>query len=73
MVLDHETEEIIGFQMVGPLAAEIITTVAYAVKNKMTIEEVRDTVHVFPTLSEVVKKAAQSFDADLDEMACCVE
>lgn len=73
MVLDHETEEVIGFHIVGPMAADIITTATYAVKNQMTIDEIRDTVHIFPTLSEVVKKAAQSFDADLDEMACCVE
>ncbi len=73
MVLDHETEEVVGFHMVGPMAADIITTATYAVKNRMTIDEIRDTVHVFPTLSEVVKKAAQSFDANLDEMACCVE
>lgn len=73
MVLDHETEEVIGFHMVGPMAADIITTATYAIKNGMTIQEIRDTVHVFPTLSEVVKKAAQSFDANLDDMACCVE
>jgi mercuric reductase len=73
MVLDHETEEVLGFHIVGPMAADIITTATYAVKNQMTIDEIRDTVHIFPTLSEVVKKAAQSFDADLDEMACCVE
>lgn len=73
MVLDRETEEVVGFHMVGPIAADIITTATYAVKNRMMIAEIRDTVHVFPTLSEVVKKAAQSFDADLDEMACCVE
>jgi mercuric reductase len=55
------------------MAADIITTATYAVKNEMTIDEIRDTVHVFPTLSEMIKKAAQSFDADLDDMACCVE
>jgi mercuric reductase len=73
MVIDHETEEVLGFHIVGPMSADIITTATYAVKNQMTIDEIRDTTHSFPTLSEVVKKAAQSFDADLDEMACCVE
>jgi mercuric reductase len=73
MVLDHETEEVLGVHIVSPMAADIITTATYAVKNEMTIDEIRDTVHVFPTLSEMIKKAAQSFDADLDDMACCVE
>jgi mercuric reductase len=39
----------------------------------MTIYDIRDTAHVFPTLSEVIKKVAQSFEQDLDDMACCVE
>lgn len=73
MVLDHETEEVVGVHIVSPMAADIITTATYGVKNGMTIDEIRDTVHVFPTLSEMVKKAAQSFKQDLDEMACCVE
>ncbi len=73
MVLDPKTKVVIGVHIIGPMAADIITTATYAIKNKMTIYEIRDTVHVFPTLSEMLKKAAQSFDQNLDEMACCVE
>ncbi len=58
---------------VGPMAADIITIATYAIKNKMTIYDIRDTVHAFPTLSEMIKKVAQSFDQNLDEMAFCVE
>jgi len=39
----------------------------------MTIEEIRDSVHVFPTMSEMIKKVAQSFNQNLDDVACCVE
>ena len=73
MVLDPKTMQVIGVHLVGPMAADIITTATYAIKNKMTIYDIRDTVHVFPTLSEVIKKVAQSFDRNLDDMACCVE
>ncbi len=73
MVLDPKTKVVIGVHIVGPMAADIITTATYAIKNKMTIYDIRDTVHVFPTLSEMLKKVAQSFDQNLDEMACCVE
>ena len=73
MVLDHKNKQVIGVQIVGPMAADIITTATYAVKNKMTIDDIKDTVHVFPTLSEMIKKVAQSFDQNLDDMACCVE
>ncbi|MBI2672845.1 mercury(II) reductase, partial [Candidatus Woesearchaeota archaeon] len=73
MVLDPKTKIVIGVHISGPMAADIITTATYAIKNKMTIYDIRDTVHVFPTLSEMIKKVAQSFDQDLDETACCVE
>lgn len=73
MVLDPKTKVVIGVHIIGPMAADIITTATYAIRNKMTIYDIRDTVHVFPTLSEMIKKAAQSFDQNLDEMACCVE
>ncbi len=73
MVVDPETKVVIGVHIIGPMAADIITTATYAIKNKMTIYDIRDTVHVFPTLSEMIKKVAQSFDQNLDEMACCVE
>lgn len=73
MVVNPKTKVIIGVHIVAPMAADIITTAVYAVKNKMTIYDVRDTVHVFPTMSEMIKKVAQSFDQNLDDMACCVE
>ncbi|MBI2451736.1 mercury(II) reductase [Candidatus Pacearchaeota archaeon] len=73
MVLDPKTKVVIGVHIIGPMAADIITTATYAIKNKMTIYDIRDTVHVFPTLSEMIKKVAQSFDQNLNEMACCVE
>lgn len=73
MVLNPKTKVVIGVHIIGPMAADIITTATYAIRNKMTIYDIRDIVHVFPTLSEMIKKVAQSFDLNLDEIACCVE
>lgn len=73
MILNHKTKQVVGVEIVSPMAADIITTAVYAIKNKMTIDDIRDTVHVFPTMSEMIKKVAQSFNQNLDEMACCVE
>ena len=73
MVLEPETKRVVGVHIVGPMAADIITIAVYAIKNKMTIYDIRDTVHIFPTLSEVIKKVAQSFEQNLDDMACCIE
>lgn len=73
MVIDPQTTEIVGVHIVAPLAAELIHEAVLAVKNRMTIDELIDTVHVFPTLSEGIKLAAQAFRRDITKMSCCVE
>lgn len=61
MFVDPKTKVVIGVHIVGPMAADVITTATYAIKNKMTIYDIRDIVNVFPTMSEMIKKVAQSF------------
>ncbi len=73
ITIDPKTLAIIGVHILAPLAAEMIHEAVLAVKNKMTIDELIDTVHVFPTLSEGIKLAAQSFRRDITAMSCCVE
>lgn len=73
LVLNHETQEVVGTQIVGPMAADLITLATYAIKNQMTINDIRDIAHAFPTHGEMIKKTAQSFELDLEEMSCCIE
>ena len=37
------------------------------------LDDIIDTVHVFPTLSEGIKRVAQAFTRDISVMSCCVE
>jgi len=69
MVLNHKTKQVVGVHIISPMAADIITTAVYAIKNKMTIDDIRDIVHVFPTMSEMIKKVAQSFNQNPDDVA----
>ena len=64
---------ILGMQVLAPYAAEFITEMAIAIKYKMKYDELIDIVHVFPTMSEVLKTSAQAFIRDLSVMSCCVE
>jgi mercuric reductase len=73
MVIHPETQVIVGVHMVAPMAADLIHEAALAVKFKLTIDEIIDTVHVFPTMSEAIKLVAQSFKRDISRMSCCVE
>jgi mercuric reductase len=73
MVIDPKTSVIAGVHIVAPLAADMIHEATLAVKHKLTVDDLIDTVHVFPTLSEGIKIAAQSFRRDISRMSCCVE
>ena len=73
MTVDPKSLVIVGVHILAPLAAEMIHAAVLAVKNEMTIDELIDTVHVFPTLSEGIKLAAQAFRRDITKMSCCVE
>lgn len=50
---------IIGAQVVGPEASVIIAELALAIKKNLTLDDIGDTIHVHPTLSEVVMESAK--------------
>ena len=73
MVVHPQSGVIMGVHMVAPMAADLIHEATLAVKFKLTIDDIIDTVHVFPTMSEAIKRVAQSFKRDITKMSCCVE
>ena len=44
-----------------------------AVKFGLTVDDIIDTLHVSPTMSEGIKRAAQAFTRDVSVMSCCIE
>ena len=73
MVIHPENSKVMGVHIVSPYAADLIHEATLAVKFGLTIDDIIDTVHVFPTLSEGIKRVAQAFTRDVTAMACCVE
>jgi len=73
MVAEARTGRVLGVHILGENAADIIHEGVLAVKYKLTIDDIIDTVHVFPTLAESTKLVAISFRKDLDELSCCSE
>jgi len=56
-----------------PRAADMIMEATLAVKFGLTVDDIIDTVHPFPTFSEAFKHACQAFRRDTSTMSCCVE
>jgi dihydrolipoamide dehydrogenase len=58
LVAEKGTGRIVGCQIVGPHAVEIIHEVAVAMSSGLTVSQLAHAVHAHPTVSEVVKFAA---------------
>ena len=59
VVVDTKTKEIVGAQIFGSEASVMISEVAVAMENGITVEDVGKVVHVHPTLSEVLMEACK--------------
>ncbi|WP_324736459.1 FAD-dependent oxidoreductase [Thermococcus sp. SY098] len=71
MVINAGTGEILGVHILAHNAAEIIHEAVMILRSRMTVDDVVDTLHVFPTMSEAIKLAALSFKGDVSKMPCC--
>jgi mercuric reductase len=72
MAIHPQTKQILGVHLLAPNAAEIVAEAMMLIKNKNTIDDVIDSLPVFPTLSEAIKLAALSFTKDISQLSCCV-
>ncbi|MBM3709720.1 MAG: dihydrolipoyl dehydrogenase [Actinobacteria bacterium] len=59
IINDKDTGEILGAQAVGPRCSDLIHEVAVAMNGEMVIDNLAETVHSHPTLSEAVMEAAE--------------
>ena len=72
MAIHPVTKQIMGVHILAPNAGELIAEAMVLVKNKNTIDDVVNSLPMFPTLSEAIKIAALSFSNDITKLSCCV-
>jgi len=58
-VIADNDDKILGAQIVGPHASDLISEIALAVSNGLNVEQVVNTIHTHPTLSESVYEACE--------------
>lgn len=73
MVVDDETEEVLGVSMVGNSAGEVIHEAAMAMHFRAKIHDFIDMLHVYPTMAEALKIVAISRFKDPAKLSCCAE
>lgn len=71
MAIHPETRVVMGVHILAPDAADLIAQAMVHIQNKNTIDDIIDSLPVFPTMSEAIKIAAISFTKDVSKMSCC--
>jgi len=61
MIVDSETERVLGVGICGTNAGELIAEATLALEMGATVEDIALTVHAHPTLSETVMECADAF------------
>jgi dihydrolipoamide dehydrogenase len=61
LVVDPQTERVLGVGMVGPGAGELIAEGVLAVEMAALASDLAMTIHPHPTLSETVMEAAEAY------------
>ncbi|MEK6984397.1 MAG: dihydrolipoyl dehydrogenase [Nanoarchaeota archaeon] len=59
---DRKTRKILGCHILGTDASTLIHEVIVAMKAGLTVDAIRETVHIHPALSEVVQRAVNSIE-----------
>ncbi len=62
IVTDARTGEIYGAAIMAPRATDMISEVSAVMKSEGTIEELADTIHPHPTVSEIIMEAAHDVE-----------
>jgi len=73
VVIHPENGKILGVHSLAPNSIEFIIEGAMAIKYGLTIWDIIETTHIFPSISEGIKLASQAFIRNIKAMSCCVE
>ena len=64
LVLAGKKDEIVGAHLVGARAGELLGEMALAMQNNLTLNDIYNTIHVYPTMSSGIQQA--TFEAYLE-------
>lgn len=61
LLIDPDTEVVLGVGITGPGASELISEGALCVENELKVHQLGNTIHPHPTISETLMEAADVF------------
>jgi mercuric reductase len=72
MAIHPQTSQIMGVHILAPHASELVAEAMMLVRNRNTIDDVLESLPMFPTLSESIKLVALAFTRDISRLSCCI-
>jgi mercuric reductase len=73
MVIDVDTNQVLGVSLVMRDAGEVIHEAAMGLRLGATLDDFIDLLHVYPTMAEALKIVAISRYKDPEKLSCCAE
>ena len=73
MVADRNTGRLLGIHLASHRGADLINEAALALRLHATIDDLANTLHVYPSMGEGLRLCAQGFTRDVSRLSCCAE
>jgi mercuric reductase len=71
LVADSSSGQLLGAHILAPEGADSIQTAALAIRQRLTVDDLAETIFPYLTTVEGLKLAALSFDKDVAKLSCC--
>jgi mercuric reductase len=71
LVAERTTGRLLGAHMVAPEAGDSIQTATLAIRQRMKVSDLADTIFPYLTMVESLKLAAIGFSKDVTKLSCC--
>jgi mercuric reductase len=73
IIADKGTRRILGVHLACHRGAELINEAALAIRFRLTVEDLVNSLHVYPSMGEGLRLCAQGFTRDVARLSCCAE
>lgn len=73
MIADRVSGRLLGVHLTCHRGADLINEAALALRLRATVEDLANTMHVYPSIGEGLKLCAQGFSRDISKLSCCAE
>jgi mercuric reductase len=71
MVAEEASGRLLGVQVVGRNAGEVIYAATLAVKHRLTVADLVESFAPYPTMAEGLRLTALAFQRDVAKLSCC--